>query len=127
MPLPQSRGWPGATPTISLDDHLTLDVVTVTGRPTTVEFRLCEDGVEIWHHHRLSAVVDRARLRDWLTRPEQTLMVGDVMFNLNRSVDVRDRAEISLDHPHDRITISLIDVRSWPLSPTDRDRLRDQL
>jgi hypothetical protein len=126
MPLPRITGRPTDSPAITLD-HFTLDVVTVTGRATPVEFRLRDDRVEIWHHHRLAAAVDRAVLGGWLSRPERSLIVGDVMFNLDRSVDVRDRAAISLDNPHARITISLIDVRSWPLSGAELRALQDQL
>src|SRR5215213_8291494 len=101
MSLPRTSGWPTDSPSIALDDHFTLDVVTVTGRASVIEFQLRDDQVEIWHHHRLTAAVDRTVLRGWLARPERSLIVGDVMFNLDCSIDVRDRAAISLDHPQD--------------------------
>jgi hypothetical protein len=124
MHLPGISAWPAGTPSTAVDDYLRVDVVTVTGRTTVVEFRIREDSVEIWHHDRLAAAVDRTVVRSWLGRPERSLIVGEVMLNLDRSVDVRDRAAISLDDTHDRITVSVIDVRSWPLSDSQLARLR---
>jgi|SRR4051794_34847337 hypothetical protein len=126
MRPPATSAWPTGTPSSTVDD-VRVDVVTVTGRITAVEFRVRDDSVEIWHHDRLAASVHRTVLRSWLNRPERSLIVGEVMLNLDRSVDVRDRAAISLDDTHDRITVSVIDVRSWPLSDSQLARLRDQV
>ena len=125
MPMPQTHGWPPDS--AATDDHLTLDVVTVTGRTAAVDLQVHRDDVEVWHHLRRAAVFDRELLRGWLTHPDRSLMVGDVLFNLDHSVDVHNRAAISLDDTHDRVTISLNDVRSWPLSHGELEILRHRI
>ena len=127
MHLPVTSAGPSTARSTAVDEDVRVDVVTVTGRTTVVEFRVRDDSVEIWHHDRLAASVHRTVLRSWLNRPERSLIVGEVMLNLDRSVDIRDRAAISLDDTHDRITVSVIDVRSWPLSDSQLARLRDQV
>jgi hypothetical protein len=124
VPIPQTDDWPPDSSAIDVDDHLTLDVVTVTGRAAAVDLQVHRNDVEIWHHLQRAAVVDRELLRGWLTQPDRCLMVGDVLFNLDRRVDVRDRSAISLDLAPERITISLSDVRSWPLSAGQLETLR---
>lgn len=136
MPIPQKPGCPPNSaandhapdrPGDPVDEHLILDVRTVNGQPAAVDLQVHPEDVEIWHHRRRAAIIDRDLLRGWLTRPEHSLMVGDVLFNRDHNVDVRDRAAISLDNAHDRITISLSDVRSWPLSPGELETLRHHI
>src|SRR5690349_1283174 len=97
MHLPVTSAGPSTARPTAVDEDVRVDVVTVTGRTTVVEFRVRDDSVEIWHHDRLAASVHRTVLRSWLNRPERSLIVGEVMLNLDRSVDIRDRAAISLD------------------------------
>ncbi len=112
---------------VDADYDVSIDVVTVTGRAATVELRIRDDGVEIWHHAQLAAVFDRGLLHGWLQRPDRSLMVGDVLFTLDRSVDVHGRAAIRLDDTRHRVILSLRDVRSWALSDSEVETLRRRI
>jgi hypothetical protein len=95
---------------------LIVEVVTVSGRAAAVEFRISPEQVEIWHHLRRAAVFDRVTLRQWLIQPDQPMAVDEVIFSLDRMIDVDGR-----------IAISFPDVLVWPLSPHDLEILRRRI
>ncbi len=88
------------------DQRLALEVLTLTGRATSVELQLSEVTVEVWHHRQLATVLDRTTLRRWLAEPGQDLVSDGVTLSLDRMVDVRGR-----------VAISLPDVRAGPCPP----------
>ena len=83
-----------------------MEVVTISGRAATVEFRINDDVVEVWHRDRCSGAFRRDSLRTWLAAPEKPLVVGDVAFSLDRMVDRSGR-----------VAVSLPDVMAWTLAP----------
>jgi len=89
------------------DVRLRVEVVTTSGRPAEVEFRVRSGAVEVWHWNQRCAVFDRWKLGRWLARPSDPL--------------VDDRAALSVDRMVDRngrIAVSLPDVLAWTLAPT---------
>ncbi len=103
-------------------DSLTLDVVTGNGQAVAVDLLLHPDSVEVWHHHRLAAAFERGLLRRWLAHPDLPLTRADVMFDLDRTVDVHDRTAIT--DFQGRVAVTLADVQAWPLSPRELGRLQ---
>lgn len=83
-----------------------MEVVTLSGRAATVEFRIRAETVEIWHHGRCSGVLDRFLLRSWLAAPDRPIVVDEVAFSLDRMVD-----------SDGRVALSLPDVLVWTLAP----------
>src|SRR5687767_3788502 len=51
------------------DTRLRVQVVTMSGRTTAVEFRVGFDVVEVWHWNCRCAVFDRWKLGQWLALP----------------------------------------------------------
>lgn len=96
--------------------RIAVEVVTVSGRAASVEFRLLHATVEIWHRRQLCAVFDRRHLRSWLATPGKPLLKGPVELCFDRTVD---RAG--------RVALSLPDVNEWTLSPTELEELRAHL
>jgi hypothetical protein len=95
---------------------LRVDVVTTSGRPAEVEFRVGSDAVEVWHWNQRCAVFDRWKLGRWLARPSTPL--------------VADRASLSLDRMVDRngrVALSLPDVLAWTLAPAQLADLKNLL
>jgi hypothetical protein len=90
-----------------------MEVQTLSGRATAVEFRIRLDSVEVWHHHHCSGVFDRDGLRFWLEDPGNPLIVDEVTFSLDRAVD-----------QDGRVAISLPDVAVWTLCPSTLLRLQ---
>jgi hypothetical protein len=90
-----------------------MEVQTLSGRATAVEFRVRLDSVEVRHHHHCSGVFDRDGLRFWLEDPGKPLIVGEVTFSLDRVVD-----------QDGRVAISLPDVAVWTLCPSTLLRLQ---
>jgi hypothetical protein len=95
---------------------VTVEVVTVSGRAASVEFRIQPETVEVWHHLRRAATVDRVTLRTWLNGPDRPLAVDEVIFSVDRMIDVDGR-----------IAVNLPDVMVWPLSPRDLEILRRRI
>lgn len=83
-----------------------MEIVTISGRAASVEFRVADAVVEIWHHEKSCAVFDRDDLRSWLADPGQRLRTGSVEFCVDRTVDRTGR-----------VALSLADVNAWTLSP----------
>jgi len=93
-----------------------IEVVTLSGRAASVEFRFLKNTVEVWHAERRSGVFDRTELRIWLAEPFSALTVDEVSLTLDLAVDRLGR-----------VAITLPDVRAWTLSPVELDNLRDQI
>ena len=99
-------------PPATFSDRFAMEVVTMSGRAASVEFRFQADQVEVWHWGERAGRFDHARLDDWLADPVRPLMSESVVLSLDRSVD-RDG----------RIAISLPDVQAWTLCPATEDEL----
>jgi hypothetical protein len=89
-----------------IQGRFVMEVVTRSGRAAAVEFLIRAETVDVLHHQRLSAVLDRRQLRAWLATPGRPLVVGEVAFSLDRMVD-RDG----------RVALTLPDVLVWTLAP----------
>jgi hypothetical protein len=96
-----SGDWPD-----DLDERHTVEVVTTSGSPASVDFRIRPENVEIWFQERRRAVLDRHVLRCWLAEPQTPLVVDEVAFSLDRVADSPAR-----------VALSLPDVLVWTLSP----------
>jgi hypothetical protein len=94
------------------DGPVLIEVVTTSGQKVTVEFRIRSDTVEVWHHRQRIGVFRRETLRGWLAEPWRPLVVGEVVFSLDRMVDCRGR-----------VALSLPDVMAWTLAPNALDAL----
>ena len=85
------------------DTTISMDVVTADGRAAKVEFRVQPESVEIWHHGRCAAVMNRGLFRAWLWHPDPPMVIDDFSF----VADVGDR-----------IRIVLPDVSVWTVPPS---------
>jgi hypothetical protein len=98
--LPRPRRWhdagrarpgrPEESPPAEAGVPLVMEVVTLGGRATPVEFLITGASVEIWHHEG-AAIVARAVLRDWLAHPATPLVLGSAVFCLDRVAALRAR------------------------------------
>jgi len=93
-----------------------MEVVTESGRATSVELRLTPAKIELWHHQSCCSVLDRDDLRQWLREPDESLTAGAVSFSLDRSVN-----------PAGRIALTLPDVELWALAPAVLRQLQRHL
>ena len=92
---------------------IAVQIVTMSGRAASVEFRVVQAAVEIWHRGELCAALDRGQLRSWLATPDGPLLEGTVELRHDRRVDRGGR-----------VALSLPDVSEWSLSPTEFAELR---
>jgi hypothetical protein len=115
-PIMRPRRRPDGDSGTLAGNCLIVEVVTVSGRAAAVEFRILTDQVEVWHHLRRAGVFDRAALRQWLIDPGPPLAVDEVIFSVDRMIDVDGR-----------VAISFPDVLVWPLSPRDLEILRRRI
>jgi hypothetical protein len=86
-----SGDWPD-----EIDERYGVEVVTGSGAPATVDFRMRAETVEIWFMGRCRAVLNRHVLRCWLAEPQTPLVVDEVAFSLERMVDATGRVALSL-------------------------------
>jgi len=119
---PPASAWFWDEPAPVPGEHLTFEVVTGAGRAATVDLLVHPHDIEVWHDHHLAAAFDRDRLRDWLAHPDQPLERAEVVFDLDQTVDIHDRTAIT--DIHGRVAVTLPDVPTWPLSPSELDQLR---
>ena len=99
------------------DARLRMEVVTVSGRAASIEFRFRLDSVEVWHHEHCSGIFDRSQLRDWMLHPgDLPLIVDEVTFALDLMVDREGR-----------VALTLPDVDAWTLAPAALENLQRSL
>ena len=98
------------------DTRLRVQVVTMSGRATAVEFRVRFDAVEVWHWDRRCAVFDRWKLGQWLALPGAPLVADKAALSVDRMVDREGR-----------IALSLPDVLAWTLAPSELAELQHRL
>ena len=100
-----------------ITEHVFFPVVTRSGSGVDIEIRIIPDTVEVWREDRCSAVLDRGHLRSWLAEPTDSIGMGEVMFTIDRCVDVEGRIAITL----------LPDVDAWTLDERTAIRLRNRI
>lgn len=100
---------PGAM-SVSTTAHLSIEVLTRSGRAQNVDFRLNAHTVEVWHRGSTTGLFDRHDLARWLRTP---------------SGRVRGTAMEFLAGIDQQVSITLFEVEAWRLSPVDVSRLRE--
>jgi hypothetical protein len=96
------------------DVRLRVGVVTMSGRPAEVEFRVHSGAVEVWHWNQRCAVFDRWKLGRWLAGPGTPLVCDRAALSVDRMVD-----------RNGRIALSLPDVMAWTLAPKQLTDLKN--
>jgi hypothetical protein len=109
-------GWPDGDTVAAAEERFVMEVVTVSGRAAAVEFRICDDAVQVWHLDHCNATFDREVLRTWLATPDAPLVVDEVAFTVDRMVDRSGR-----------VAVSLPDILAWTLAPDALAGLRQRL
>ena len=110
-----ATGWSSES-SDSSGERFAIEVVTMSGRAVSIEFRFQTHCMEVWQSAHRCGVFDRSALQNWLASPTKPMVVGEAAFSLDRRVD-----------QDGRVAVSLPDVLCWTLSPAALDRLKKQI